>query len=84
MINKPIKIYNEDNLSYEIIGEMIERMNKKDAFNKVPLSIDKYDGKLFSVKVVNKQTKKEYLVQGRLQNSKTQYNLYITQKRLEW
>ena len=84
MIDKPIKIYNEDNIPYGIIGDMIERMNKKGVFKNLPLSIDKYDGKLFSVKVVNKETKKEYSIVGRLQNSKTQYNLYITQKRMEW
>ena len=84
MIDKPIKIYNEDNVPYDIIGEMINRMSKKEVLKNLPLSIDKYDGKIFSVKVINKQTKKEYSIIGRLQNSKTQYNLYITQKRMEW
>ena len=84
MINKPIKIYNEDNVPYDIIGEMIVRIEKKNVFNTLPLAIDKYDGKLFSVKVVNKKTKKEYNVEGKLQNCKSQFNLYITQKRMEW
>ncbi len=84
MIDKPIKIYNTDNVPYTVIGELLERLSKKETYKKIPLSVDKYDGEFFSVKVIKKRTKEEYLIEGKFQNTKQQYNLYITQKKIDW